>query len=92
MAAETAGSGYQLAEVWVEFGCATCQVERIDSLCLDKPEDRFDHLGLHHLRAVRSGVDVAVQALLITTVSEIDLQGSELPPLYRREVTGLQSW
>ena len=38
-------------------------------------EHQVDGRAVHHLGAVRTGVDVAVQAALVAVVAEVDLQG-----------------
>lgn len=71
----------------VQFRRATGQVQgshrRIGYQELDDGIDRF---GRHFLGAVRSGIDVTVHAVLIASVSEIDLEGLDRLPAYRGEV------
>ena len=75
--AELARAGHQAAEIRIEFGRAAGDVERRYVPPRQKIEHDVGDLGRHLLGAVRSGIDVAVEARLVAAIADIDLQGVE---------------
>ena len=79
------GGGHQSAKVRVELRRAAGDVESWQALSRKESEHRVDHLARHFLAAVRAGVDVAVHAGLVATISDIDLKRIEPAPPKRRK-------
>ena len=72
----------------IELGCAAGDVQCGECASTKYGKDLLDRLARHHLFALRSGVDMAMEARLIALVAEIDLQRVGAPPGDGREIGG----
>ena len=85
--ATCAGGDYQMAEVRVQFRCATGQIEDFDfGAGSDKGDQRVDGFPGHLFLALRARIDVTVQAALVAAVAEVNLQNFDGSPMQCREV------
>ncbi len=76
---ERARRGHQEAEFTIELRRPAGDVERSGTGILKEREHVERRLPVHLFLASRTGVDVTVQAALITPVADVDLQSFEPP-------------
>jgi hypothetical protein len=67
--------------VRVQFWSTTSQVNYCRFDLINELNHLPDGIDLHLLFAVWAGIDVAVKASLITSITEVDLNGFELFPV-----------
>ena len=68
------GSPHQPSETGIQFRCAAGEVQGRKRQGRQALEDEVYRCLVHDLGALRAGIDVAVQALLVAPVTEVDLQ------------------
>ena len=59
--------------MWIEFRGAAGEIQRLERQLAKIVDDQLDGLGRHHLCALGTGRDVAVQTLLVAAVTQVDL-------------------
>ncbi len=87
---EAARLGYQPAEPFVQLRRAAREVERAYVAGPEHVGNPPERVPIHHLGAVRTGVDVAMHAALVAAIAEVDLQGLEDPAPQRGKVGRLE--
>jgi len=81
----------QEAEVWIELGRATRDVDHLDHRAgLDEGDHALGDRALHHLGAPRAGVDVAMVAGLVAALAHVDLKRGGRARLQRRQAVLVQ--
>ena len=84
---------HQIAEVRVQLGRTTGQVQALEPALLQGAPDGLRDLGTHvHVRAslMRTGIDVAMSTRLIAQLAEVDLQRGQRAGVELGQVGGLQ--
>ncbi len=78
--------------MYIEFRRPAGQVQRLQTALLQHRQHQIDGRAIHHFRAIRPGIDVAMLASLVAQIAEIDLQGIEFFTPHRREIGLAQQW
>ena len=63
----------QIAKAWVELGSAAGQIQLTDAAATQQRDHRGNIVIRHALGAVRTGIDMAVQAGLVAEIAQVDL-------------------
>ena len=71
----------------VQFRRATGQVQRLQVRCIQYRQHLINCVAIHLLRALRSGVNMAVHTTKVTQVAQIDLQRLQGGTLHRGKIT-----
>ena len=74
----------------VQFRRAAGEVQNLDAAGGQQAQDVPDGVRRHLFLAPRAGIDVAVQALLIAAIAQIDLQGLQAGAAQGGEIGGFQ--
>ena len=78
--AHGAGPGHHVAEIGIQFRCATGDIEGLNAIFPDKVQHQIHGFPVHLLSAGGPGIDVAVGTALVTAVAHVDLQDLQFDP------------
>jgi len=78
MDSRLSGSPDESSEMGVHFRSPSCQIEALDSRSVQEMNDGPEGSFSHHLRAIRSGIDMAMDTTLITAITHTHLKGLQV--------------